>query len=482
MRNFFNDLILLTVLVISGCATANTENPPVVDSRKESPKSESVQFSDNEIILTEFDNWLIGLSKLAVNTSSFDGNNVKECRYGTDKSVCIKIGNAAQKKGDNSTAAVFFAKGCLYDDQNACAHLAVMVKTGRVESDKEGENYKRLSELACPMPGNEGCVSLGWYLYGAGAETEAEKLYEASCVAGIGTACYNLAWLNLAEKPEKGEKYLMLSCLMEIPAGCVDSGIRLYNSGKIESGEKSVDLQIKETEEWCEQGDTESCHSLAIWFKTRKDTVKEQEFLQRTETVMKQTNDYSATEKIIKLRKENPELFKGVAQSGTETVPFKAGDVYKGYFYSPLGLSDLMIEITEVTDSGISGNLRYKIKISEGSFNFSGGYNSLMNMAYFEPVENADDPDDLQGFSFGGIIDRKNNEFFGKIDSDGYGAFFTRKSLNGESLMSLHLIDQFEPKDESLFSRTKDMCEQAGADPKNGKIEKQCLEIFGEKE
>jgi len=347
MQKILKNLILVSVSIVSGCISVGAKN----------------EKTDSDSTFTGFDRWLYGLSGIEGITAAYDSEMLKDCEAGIDEFSCAYLGEEALKASNVEDAVRFFARGCYYGETNSCAHLAVMDKSNNIGSDKSGEYYRNIAGLACPDPESSGCVNLGWYLSGMGEFEEAKLYNKAACMAGRGEACYNLAWLNLKDNPAEGEKYLKLACLLDIKAGCIDLGIRAYKAGDMKVGTEYAEFSFEDGAEYCEDiGDTETCHSIGIWYMITEEKERMKRSFEKAGSLREKAVDHGATEKIIKFRENNLQLFIGTSKNYSNSS-FKTGEIYKGYYFCEQVVTGMEIEIKKAEESNVTAIF----KVGKGS-------------------------------------------------------------------------------------------------------------------
>jgi|GEM_PF-4852802 len=411
MQKILKNLIFVSVSIVSGCISVGAKN----------------EKADSDLTFTGFDRWLYGLSRIEGITAAYDSEMLKDCEAGIDEFSCNGLGEEALKALNIEDAVRFFARGCYYGETYSCAHLAVMDKSKNIGSDRSGEYYKNIAELACPDAQSSGCVNLGWYLSGMGEFEEAKLYNKAACTAGEGAGCYNLAWLILKDNPAEGEKYLKLACLFNFGGGCVDYGIRAYNAGLKEIGKDYVHSGYETSDKYCgENGDAEVCHSIAEWYKISHESDEYTELIKDVKAMVEKAVDHGATEKIIKFRENNPQLFIGISKNYSNSS-FKTGEVYKGYYFCEQVVTGMEIEIKKAEESNVTAIFKVGNE-SAAEFDTSGFNDSFPEIYKFSPVKEVSGSEDYELPGFSGFLDAGTGEFYGKVEGETCGLFLTAES------------------------------------------------------
>lgn len=421
--NFLKKLFVsFLVVLLSGCSSTGQS------SYYEKP-ARTISFV-NEGSLNDIDGLLILLTSSDSNLLVYEKENIKECIIGNNAFSCLTEGKRALKRGEYYASALF-SKGCSLKNTESCVYRAVLLKNRRIKTPEENKYYKILENIACSSPRNGSCNSLGWFSYGIGEETEARKYYQFSCVAGDYFACYNLAWLNLKENPVEGKKYLKISCMGGMPIACVDLGIRYYTGGNKELGEKFAAQSLEKVDEYCSNGDGESCDSISRWFKITGENAKAVEYAKKTESAISNANNFNAMAKIIKYRNDNPSLFTDT--SIEKTGYFKEGEKYKGYYSCLQGLTHLEIVITGVEEESVKGIINYrKNEVELGSYSFVSEKTGMENIFKLVAKEWIKQPDGYVTVDSMGTKDPDTNEFYGIILSEDCGIFVTGDSKSDQ--------------------------------------------------
>ena len=128
----------------------------------------------------------------------------KGCSY-NDLEACTDVGDLAVRTGDYGKARMAFQHGCELGSGVACARDAELLDTGMggaKDSATAGALFKKaIDKLTpqCPATGwadGAACAWLGWmYEHGKGASKDLRKAlaaYTSGCTAGHGEACMNL--------------------------------------------------------------------------------------------------------------------------------------------------------------------------------------------------------------------------------------------------------------------------------------------------
>jgi len=446
-----NGLMFFLVLFLNGCVSTGQDNLSVRSERIAGSERDSLSISDK---------MLMALLDSESDLLYYEKQQLKSCLKEYNAFSCLNAGRSALKKGDDY-ASELFARGCVFEDTESCVYRAVMLKSEKIKTAETEKYYKILEDIACSSPKNGSCNSLGWHLFGAGEETEARKYYEFSCVAGDYFACYNLAWLNLKDNPVEGEKYLKISCMGGMPIACVDLGIRYYTGGNKELGEKYAAQSLEKADEYCSNGDGESCDSISRWFKITGEEAKAAEYAKKTESAISNVSDFNAMAKIIKYRNDNPSLFTDT--SIEKTGSFKEGEKYKGYYHCSQGITDIEIDIKSVKEENISGTINFKKDEVEGSYFFSSMKTDQENVIKLVSGDWIMQPENYIRVDLMGTKDPDTNQFYGIFLNEECGAFITSEKQTGEMSLSSEIKEMSNNYRKIVFP------------PKNFDKEKECF-------